>query len=192
MRRAPLCAVLIGATLSLTARADLASVSNPPLCRVTATLTDLIDETAQARWRLVNPGTLRTEHLPIVGVAQGGPLKRLFPLALLVLAPNLAAGIVATSSTAPPLCRVQVSSAPSRLPGFYGVTIELRPECPVDAVADVRLESYIGGRYPRTGFFRVTRSHPLKRSGVPWYWRVGWRSASGQVFPLTLPNTRTP
>ena len=62
---------LLALALSLTARADLVAASNPPLCRVTATLTDLIDETAQARWRLVNPGTLRTEHLPIVGVAQG-------------------------------------------------------------------------------------------------------------------------
>lgn len=99
---------------------------------------------------------------------------------------------VARAAPDPPLCPVAVATTPSPLPGFYAVVVALKPDCPPNAVADVRLESYIGGRYPRTGFFRVTRTHPLKRNGVPWYWRVGWRSASGQVFPLTLPNTRTP
>ena len=37
MPKRPLAVLLVGAALSLTARADLASVSNPPLCRVTAT-----------------------------------------------------------------------------------------------------------------------------------------------------------
>ncbi|TDE86000.1 hypothetical protein [Deinococcus sp. S9] len=89
---------------------------------------------------------------------------------------------------APPLCRVQASSAPSRLPGFYDVTIELRPECRADAVADVRLESYVGGTWPRKGWFRVTKARPLKRGGIPWYWRAAWRSASGQPYPLVIPG----
>lgn len=115
------------------------------------------------------------------------PLKLLLFCAALLLIP------VARAAPDPPLCQVTVATTPSPLPGFYTVVVSLKPDCPANAAADVRLESYIGGRYPRNGFFRVTRSHPLKRSGVPWYWRVGWRSASGQVFPLTLPNTqRTP
>lgn len=112
--------------------------------------------------------------------------------ALLVLGAALLASVAAPQSPDPPLCQVVVATTPSPLPGFYTVVVSLKPDCPANAVADVRLESYIGGRYPRVGFFRVTRSHPLKRNGVPWYWRVGWRSASGTVFPLTLPDTRTP
>lgn len=111
-----------------------------------------------------------------------------FPLLFLGAVAIAAAGVVATPSTAPPLCRVQASSAPSRLPGFYDVTIELRPDCPPNAVADVRLESYVGGTWPRKGWFRVTKARPLKRSGIPWYWRVAWRSASGQPYPLVIPG----
>ena len=115
------------------------------------------------------------------------------PSLLFLFCAALAYPVTAQNTAAPPLCQVTVATTPSPLPGFYAVVVSLKPDCPANAVADVRLESSIGGRYPRPGFFRVTRSHPLKRSGVPWYWRVGWRSASGQVFPLTLPNTqRTP
>ena len=105
----------------------------------------------------------------------------------------LAFPVAAAQSPPPPaLCSVVIATKPSFLPGFYSVKVSLKPSCSATAVADVRLESYVGGRYPRVGFFRVTKVQPLERSGVPWYWRVGWRGASGEVSPLILPNTRRP
>lgn len=103
------------------------------------------------------------------------------------LPPELARG-----RAAPVLCRVVATSQPTILPGFYTVTVRLRPECPAGAVADVRLESHIGGTYPRQGFQRITKARPLIRTGIPWWWRVGWRSASGQVYKLTIPGMRRP
>ncbi|MFC6618017.1 hypothetical protein [Deinococcus radiophilus] len=101
-------------------------------------------------------------------------------------------GLMAQARPAPSLCRVTASARETVLPGFYLVTVRLRPECPPGTVADVRLESYIGGTYPRVGFQRITKAAPLIRSGIPWWWRVGWRAQSGTVYPLVIPGMRPP
>lgn len=65
MSRIPILAALLALLLSG------CQVVAPPRDRAQWTSTV---HGVQVTWRLVNPGTLRTEHLPIVGVAQGGPL----------------------------------------------------------------------------------------------------------------------
>ncbi len=109
-----------------------------------------------------------------------------------LLLPTLATASIAGPAPDPPLCTVKAEATPSLLPGFYRVTIALRPDCPRNAVADVRLESYLGGQYPRRGWFRITRTQPLIRTGVPWYWRGSWRKGNGEPFPFVIPGLEAP
>lgn len=112
--------------------------------------------------------------------------------AALTFALPIAATLALPTFTPPPLCAAQARTTPTSVPGFYRVTISLAPDCAADAVADVRLESYVGGTYPRRGWWRVTRRTPLVRDGVPWYWRASWRAASGKPYPLPVPGMRAP
>lgn len=92
-----------------------------------------------------------------------------------------------------PYCQVQAAATPTRISGIYTVTVSVTPTCPASGYAEVRLESYIGGMFPRDGWFRITRTHPLTRSGVPWYWRARVRSQTGlNSFPLVIPGMRSP
>lgn len=101
--------------------------------------------------------------------------------------------LVAHPSPTPPLCRVIATTTQDTIPGFYTVTVRLRPGCPQDAVANVRLESYVGGGHPSEPIWlRITYTEPLIRSGVPWYWRGSWESKSGLAYPFKLPNMKTP
>ena len=96
------------------------------------------------------------------------------------------AALTIASRPDPPLCRVQVQAAPERLNRFYLVKVGLRDDCPANAMARVRLESYVGGTYPRNGWFTVTRHTPLIRRGIPWYWRVAWQSQAGTPYFLNI------
>lgn len=120
---------------------------------------------------------------------------RLRPILALLLGTALlvpAAARLVASRPDPPLCQVQARSAPDNVPGFFIVRVELRPICPAHAVADVRLESYVGATYPRRGFERITASTPLIRRGIPYWWRAAWRSKAGTVFPLIIPGMTPP
>lgn len=93
----------------------------------------------------------------------------------------------------PPLCRVRAATTQDATPGFYTVVIALRPECPPDAVADVRFESFVGGSHPsEPRLFRITRDEPLIRSGIPWFWRGAWVAKSGRSYPFILPGMKAP
>lgn len=100
----------------------------------------------------------------------------------------------AAAPTAPaPYCDVQAMATPTRISGIYTVMVSVTPACPAHGYAEVRLESYIGGMFPRDGWFRITRTHPLVRTGVPWYWRARVRSQTGlDSFPLVIPGMRSP
>ena len=107
-----------------------------------------------------------------------------------LLAP--AAARLVASRPDPPFCQVQARSAPDTVPGFFIVRVELLPTCPANAIADVRLESYVGATYPRRGFERITKAAPLIRRGTPWWWRAAWRSKAGAITPLTIPGMTPP
>lgn len=103
----------------------------------------------------------------------------------------------AAAPTAPaPYCDVEARATPTaitRVTGMYTVAVTVAPTCPANGYAEVRLESYIGGMFPRDGWFRITRTHPLVRTGVPWYWRARVRSQTGlDSFPLVIPGMRSP
>ena len=76
--------------------------------------------------------------------------------------------------------------------GFYSVTVSLAPNCPEGTVAEVHLESFIGGAFPKPQWFKVTRETPFIRSGIPWYWRLARRVASGLVYRKSIPGMRPP
>ena len=116
--------------------------------------------------------------------------KRLTLLLSAALVIPVAALAQFARAPAAPLCRVEAQATPDRLPNFFRVVVRLRPDCPPDSVADVRLESYVGGTWPRKGWFRVTKTKPLIRSGIPWYWRAAWRRADGHTDPLVIPGLR--
>lgn len=114
-------------------------------------------------------------------------MRRLLALVLLALSTP------STALSPPPYCAVQASAVPTRTPGIYTVTLEVKPGCPVGGYAEVRLESYIGGQFPRVGWFKISRGRPLERSGVPWYWRGRVRSQTGKdSFPLLIPGMKSP
>lgn len=106
---------------------------------------------------------------------------------LLAAALSLAA---AAPGPAPNPCAVQPGARESRTPGIYTVTLSVRPPC---TGVQVRLESYVGGTFPRDGWFTVTPTTPLVRDGVPWYWRARVRNQSGnQSHPLIIPGMVSP
>ena len=98
----------------------------------------------------------------------------------------------ALPATAPAFCPVEVATVQTSTPGFYTVTVSLAPTCPADTVAEIHLESFIGGAYPHPDWFRVTPGHPLIRSGIPWYWRLARRVASGVVYRRSIPGMHAP
>jgi hypothetical protein len=99
---------------------------------------------------------------------------------------------MAAALPAPPLCRVVASATPDLIPGLYtvratiGTALDGRP-CPVDGYAYVRLAS--GREYPLT---YVDANVPFERPGVPWYWRLEWRSASGRLYRIAVPDLKSP
>ena len=92
----------------------------------------------------------------------------------------------------PPLCRVVASATPEMVPGLYTIratvdtTLSGLP-CPPDGYAYVRLQS--GRTYPLT---LVLPNVPFERSGIPWYWRLDWRSQSGRMYRVPLPDLKPP
>jgi hypothetical protein len=115
-------------------------------------------------------------------------LKSILALAALLIGAASAAPL----PPAPSYCPVVASARPDSTPGFYTVTVTLAATCPPDAVAEVHLESYIGGAYPHPQWFDVTHDAPLIRSGIPWYWRLARRVPSGFVYRRSIPGMVAP
>lgn len=110
--------------------------------------------------------------------------------AILVLAALLTGSLPAlagVTALAPVLCRVVATTAPGLTPGTYTVTVQTRPECPANGYALVRAES--GRIYP----WQVVT--PQKKSvyrGIPWYWVLTWRAASGKKYTIPTPGMTAP
>ena len=90
-----------------------------------------------------------------------------------------------------PLCRVEARASPE-LPGIYTVTVSTTTTltglpCPANGYAVVRLES--GRQYPLTV---VTPDRPMRRPGIPWYWRLAWQSISGRLYRVQIPGLAPP
>lgn len=86
---------------------------------------------------------------------------------------------------APTLCRVQVITPDH--PGDFQrrLTIRLRPGCPPNGFARVRLASKLGGRLPDDppGAYVLRPGQELRRTVLRW-WRVEWLSASGTPYTV--------
>ena len=92
----------------------------------------------------------------------------------------------------PPLCRVVASATPEMVPGLYTIRATVSTTlgglpCPPDGYAYIRLQS--GRVYPLT---LVLPNVPFERSGIPWYWRLEWRSQSGRMYRVPLPDLKPP
>lgn len=116
-------------------------------------------------------------------------MHRPFLFALLSCA-ILSLTAAAAPGAPPDPCAVRPSARVSPVPGIYTVTLAVRAPC---AGVQVRLESYVGGTFPRDGWFTVTPTTPLTREGVPWYWRARVRNKSGNAsHPLVIPGMVKP
>ena len=113
-------------------------------------------------------------------------------LALLLLSVPSLATAPTPPAPAAVYCPVEASATPNSTPGFYTVTVSLAVSCPPGAVAEIHLESYIGGAYPHPQWFQVTADRPFVRSGIPWYWRLARRVISGFVYRRSIPGMRPP
>ena len=100
-------------------------------------------------------------------------------LALLLLAPSSA-----TAQSGPqPLCRVVAVSYSIPIPPLRSLTLTLRPGCPPNGHADVRLHSSSGATDPAYGFNLLTPDTPtITYSGVLSNWLAEWQDASGRTW----------
>ena len=108
-------------------------------------------------------------------------------------------GTAATSNAPPappPLCRVQASATPSPVPWLTSITVTLRPRCPLNGSAQVRLLSDLGSTDPPVGWLTLT---PCRRAdeqactvtwrGVllrPLNWHPQWEATSGRPYDIPL------
>lgn len=101
-------------------------------------------------------------------------MRRLYPLALLLLAS-------ASAAPAPPLCRVQATSTPVATGRLLTVTVT--PDCPAGGYARVRLASSLGGSLPDDppGAWTLRPGLTLVRVSHSW-WQLEWLSASGKPY----------
>lgn len=99
-------------------------------------------------------------------------MRRLYPLALLLLA---------SAQAAPILCRVTATSTPVATGRLLTVTVT--PDCPANGYARVRLASSIGGSLPDDppGAWTLRPGLTLVRVSHSW-WRLEWLSASGKPY----------
>lgn len=107
---------------------------------------------------------------------------RLLALVALALLPGAAAPA--------PDCNVRVTATQTITPGIYRVRIFLPASCP--RPAQVRLESYVGGHYPRVGWATLLPGRTWERVGVPWYWRTARLHPDHTITRAALPGARRP
>ena len=113
-------------------------------------------------------------------------------LALALLFGAASAGIVTNPAPPLPLCRVVAQVRSEQLPGLYTVTVRVTATlggapCGVDGYALVQFDG--GRKYPLSA---VRTGEPYMRSGIPWYWRLYWLSASGKRYPVPLLGMHPP
>lgn len=87
----------------------------------------------------------------------------------------------------PPLCRVEAIATPTFIPGHYTVQVFTVPDCPWHGRALVRSESVT--LHP---WREVRPGQPVIFRGVGWWWRIGWRAASGVVYTVSVPDLHRP
>jgi hypothetical protein len=93
------------------------------------------------------------------------------------------------ASVGPPLCRVTASVRGIPFPPLRTITVKLRPECPTDGHAFVRLKSTSGATDPAFSWDELTFNAPsiLFRGVLP-NWSSEWQAGSGKTYriPETL------
>ncbi|MDV6376357.1 hypothetical protein [Deinococcus arenicola] len=109
------------------------------------------------------------------------------PARLLVLA---ALTLLPSSAAPAPDCNLRVAATVTITPGIYRVRLSLPASCP--RAAQVRLESYVGGTYPRTGWATLRPGDTWERLGVPWYWRTARLQPDHTITRAALPGARRP
>jgi hypothetical protein len=89
----------------------------------------------------------------------------------------------------PPLCRVTAAVYGIPFLSFRTVTVRLRPECPADGRAFVRLQSSSGATDPAYGWDELTYSNPtLRFQGVLPNWWPEWQAGSGKAYRIPEPR----
>ena len=110
---------------------------------------------------------------------------RPFLLSAALLLPVAAFAQFARAPASAPLCRVQVITPDH--PGDFQrrLTVRVRPGCPPNGFARVRLASKLGGRLPDDppGAYVLRPGQELRRVALRW-WRVEWLSASGTPYTV--------
>lgn len=125
-------------------------------------------------------------------------------VALALLAPGPPLSELDAFAPAPPLCRVTATAQPSAVPFLLNIEVAVRPDCPQNGVAYVRLENrYTGALDPVHGFVTLRGSYPrahVFRGVLPPYtdafgntvgWMPYWSAASGLSYrvPVLYPPT---
>ena len=95
----------------------------------------------------------------------------------------------AASTPSPPLCRVTATVRGIPFPPLRSITLRLRPECPPDGHAFVRLASTSGATDPVYGWDELTYNNPVTVfRGVLPHWHSEWQAWSGK--PYVIPEVR--
>lgn len=112
-------------------------------------------------------------------------------LALALLVGAASAGVTSDAAPRQPLCRVTAQAESDHLPGIYTVTVRVAGTLSGKPCANgYALVQFDGGRtYPLSA---VRAGEPYVRSGIPWYWRLYWLSASGKRYRVPLPGFYPP
>jgi hypothetical protein len=87
-------------------------------------------------------------------------------------------------------CKVEAIAHPSAIYFLRNVELRLKPGCPANGSAQVRLYSNIGSSDPGNGWITLTPKHPsFVFRGVllhPLNWRPQWRSSSGIPYDVRV------
>jgi len=91
----------------------------------------------------------------------------------------------------PPLCRVVATVRGIPFPPLRSITLTLRPDCPPDGHAFVRLKSSSGATDPTSSWDELTRLNPaiLFRGVLP-HWVAEWQAGSGKTY--RIPESPSP
>lgn len=103
---------------------------------------------------------------------------------LLLPALLLPALLMARPSPGPPLCRVRAAALGNLyLPALRTVSVQLKPGCPVNGHAWVRLRSEAGATDPVYGWIELTADTPSHTFlGALSNWHPEWEAESGLTY----------
>ena len=102
-----------------------------------------------------------------------------------ILLAALMLGAASSSAADPPLCRVTAVSRGIPTPPMRTIIIRLRPDCPPNGQAFVRLRSTFGSTDPVYGWEKLTIFSPfvIFRGVLP-NWTPEWQAASGLAYRI--------